>query len=103
MTGAFMIRHRQYKYVHYVGLPPMLFDLVADPFERTDLGRDPRYAAAVSECEAKLRAIVDPEAVDAQAYADQRAEIAKHGGIEAILKRGTFRYSPPPGVKATYY
>ena len=24
-------------------------------------------------------------------------------GKEAILKRGTFRYSPPPGAKAAYY
>ena len=24
-------------------------------------------------------------------------------GTEAILKRGTFRYSPPPGVKAAYF
>ena len=32
ITGTSMIRHGQYKYVHYVGLPPMLFDLKADPF-----------------------------------------------------------------------
>ena len=102
-TGAFMIRHRQYKYVHYVGLPPMLFDLEADPYERKDLGRDPAYASTVQECEARLRTVVNPEAADSQARADQRAHIEKHGGTEAILKRGTFRYSPPPGAKAAYY
>jgi choline-sulfatase len=46
---------------------------------------------------------VDPEAVDQLARADQRAMIERHGGTEAILKRGTFRYSPPPGVQATFY
>ena len=103
MTGAYMIRHRQYKYIHYVGLPPMLFDLETDPFERSDLGRDPAYAAVVRECEAKLREIVDPEAADAAARAEQHAHIEKHGGRDAILKRGTFRYSPPPGAKPAYY
>ena len=28
-TGAFMIRHGKYKYVHYVAYPPQLFDLEA--------------------------------------------------------------------------
>ncbi|MGZ8229935.1 MAG: sulfatase-like hydrolase/transferase [Burkholderiales bacterium] len=103
LTGSYMIRHRNYKYIHYVGLPPMLFDLVADPFERNDLGRDPAHAAVVRECEQRLRAIVDPETVDKLAREDQRRQIEKHGGKEAILKRGTFRYSPPPGAKAAYY
>jgi choline-sulfatase len=103
MTGSYMIRHGRYKYMYYVGLPPMLFDLEADPFERNDLGRSAGYAAVVKECEARLRAIVDPEAADAQARADQRRYIEKHGGTDAILKRGTFRYSPPPGAKAAYF
>ncbi|HET8550257.1 MAG TPA: sulfatase/phosphatase domain-containing protein, partial [Bryobacteraceae bacterium] len=103
ITASYMIRHRQYKYIHYVGMPPMLFDLERDPCERKDLGRDPAYASVVRECEAALRAIVDPEAVDAAARADQHAHIQKHSGVEAILKRGTFRYSPPPGVKASYF
>lgn len=102
-TGACMIRHRQYKYIHYVGMPPMLFDLDADPYERRDLGRDPAFAAVVAECDARLRTVVNPEAADAQARADQRAHIEKHGGVNAILKRGTFRYSPPPGAKPAYY
>ena len=62
----------------------------------------PTFAAVVRECEARLRAIVDPEAADRLARDDQRAHIEKFGGIEAILKRGTFRYSPPPGAKASY-
>lgn len=103
ITGSYMIRHRQYKYVYYVGLPPMLFDLERDPEERKDLGRVPQFAEVIRECEARLRSVVDPEAADAKARADQRAHIEKHGGVDAILKRGAFRYSPPPGVKASYY
>ena len=103
ICGSFMIRHGKWKYVHYVGLPPMLFDLEGDPYEREDLGRDARYEAVILECEAALRAVVDPEAVDRRARADQHAMIEKHGGRDAILKRGTFRYSPPPGAKPAYY
>jgi choline-sulfatase len=103
ICGSFMIRHGKWKYVHYVELPPMLFDLSADPHERHDLGRDASHEAVIRECEAALRAVVDPEAVDRLARADQHAAIEKHGGTDAILKRGTFRYSPPPGVKASYY
>ena len=43
-TGAFMIRHGKYKYVHYVAYPPQLFDLEADPEELRDLAGEPAYA-----------------------------------------------------------
>jgi len=50
-----------------------------------------------------LRKVVDPDAVNQLARTDQSAKIAEVGGKDAILKRGTFRYSPPPGSKAAYY
>ena len=103
ITASYMIRHGQYKYVHYVGMPPMLFDLAADPLERNDLGRSPAFAAVRAECESRLRQVVDPESIDQLARSDQRAHIEKHGGKDTILKQGTFRYSPPPGAKAAYY
>jgi choline-sulfatase len=103
LVGSYMIRHGKYKYIHYVGLPPMLFDLEADPFERHDLGRDPAFSAVARECDRRLRAVVDPEAADRLAREDQQRHMEKHGGKEAILKRGHFRYSPPPGAKASYY
>jgi choline-sulfatase len=102
ITASYLIRHGRYKYVHYVGMPPMLFDLQADPNERRDLGRDPASAGLIAECERLLRKVVDPEAVDRLARADQRACIEKNGGKDAILNKGTFRYSPPPGAKAAY-
>jgi choline-sulfatase len=103
ITGTSMIRHGTYKYVHYVGLPPMLFDLKSDPYERKDLGRDAAYAGMIAECEAALRKVVNPEAADRNAKSDQAAAIEKNGGKDAILGKGTFRYSPPPGVKAAYH
>ena len=102
-TASYMIRHGRFKYIHYVGMPPMLFDLEADSHERNDLACESAYRIVLTECESRLRAIVDPEAVDKLARADQQLYIEKNGGKEAILKRGHFRYSPPPGAKATYF
>jgi len=39
---AWMVRTADWKYVHWRGFPPQLFDLAADPDELADLGRDPR-------------------------------------------------------------
>ena len=103
IAATYMIRHGQYKYVHYVGMAPMLFDLAADPNELSDLGQDAAYVSVRTECEARLRTVVNPEAVDRAARADQEAKIASVGGREAIFKRGTFRYSPPPGSKPVMF
>ena len=101
-TGAFMIRKGSFKYVYYVGMPPQLFDLESDPYERRDLGQDPGYRGLVADCEAALRKVVDPEAADALARKDQAAKIAKLGGREAILAKGSFGHSPVPGTKPVY-
>src|SRR5262249_53018840 len=49
-TGAFAIRHRQFKYVHYVKYPPQLFDLASDPHEERDLSSDPRFGRILAQC-----------------------------------------------------
>ena len=101
-AAAFMIRLGSFKYVHYVGMPPQLFNLATDPRETSDVGQDPGYRGVVAEAEAALRKVVDPEAADRQARADQKAKIEELGGREAILARGAFGYSPVPGTKPVY-
>lgn len=97
MAGCFMIRRGRWKYVHYDGLPPQLFDLAADPFEAVDLGESADHRAIRRALEAELRRIVDPERASAQAFADQDAKIAAHGGPEAIMAIGDFGHTPTPG------
>lgn len=99
ITGSFMIRHGRWKYVHHVGFRPELFDLAADPGETQDLAEQPDKAPVLAECEAALRRVCDPEAVNAEAFADQRRRIALHGGAEAIKARGDYSYTPAPGEK----
>jgi choline-sulfatase len=101
-AGAFMIRKGPFKYVHYVGMPPQLFDLDADPQEARDLAGDPGYRGLVADCEKALRRVVDPETADRQARADQSRYIERHGGREAIIARGSFGYSPAPGTQPVY-
>ena len=96
-TGAFMIRHGKYKYVHYVAYRPQLFDLAADPEELRDLALDPRYAGLIAECEARLHAICDPAEVDARAKKRQAELLEQHGGREAVIRRGDLGFTPPPG------
>jgi len=99
-TGAFMIRHGQYKFVHYVSYPPQLFDLKRDPEELTDLAQDPAYAKVLAECRARLYAICDPAEVDARAKKRQAELLEAAGGREAVIARGDLGFSPPPGYPA---
>jgi choline-sulfatase len=101
-TGAFLIRKGPFKYVHYVGMPPQLFDLDADPEERCDLGGDAGYRGLIADCEAALRQVVNPEQADALARADQATRIAAFGGRDKVLAHGSFGYSPTPGTKPVY-
>ena len=101
-TGAFMLRKGDWKFIYYVSMQPQLFNLVEDPDELHDLGTDSNYADIRHQMEADLRLICDPEAVDAEAKADQAAIVEANGGKEAVLARGGFGATPPPGVNAEY-
>ncbi len=102
ITGTFMLRHGRWKYVHFVGYRPQLFDLGADPGETKDLATDPAYAGVLAECESELRKICDPEAVSARAFADQAARIEAHGGLDKVMARGDFGYTPAPGQQPAF-
>lgn len=51
-----MVRDPRYKYIHFPGFPPQLFDLVDDPAELRDLGRD---AGHVGICETMRQRLAD--------------------------------------------
>lgn len=99
ITGSYMIRKGKWKYVHYVGMTPQLFDMDADPFEAVDLGESAEHAPVRAELEAELRRIVDPEGASTLAFEDQAAMLAQYGGSDEVLKRGDYGYSPAPGEK----
>lgn len=101
-TATFMVRWDDWKYVHYPGHPDQLFDLEADPDELHDLAlstaESPMTSAALAEGQRRLRDICDPEAVNADAFADQKRKIAELGGEEACLNAYTFNFTPAPSA-----
>jgi arylsulfatase A-like enzyme len=51
-----VLRGERFKYVHFVGLPPLLFDLAEDPGETRDLSNDPAYRDARLDCAEEMLA-----------------------------------------------
>ncbi len=95
-AGAFVLRDGGMKLIYHVGMPPQLFDLARDPDELQDLAAS--LPDQVKVLEQKLRAICDPEAVDARAKADQRKAADAWGGAARLLGETQILFTPPPGV-----
>jgi arylsulfatase A-like enzyme len=49
-----VLRNARYKYVHFAALPPLLFDIVADPGETNNLATDPAMTPVLLECAQKM-------------------------------------------------
>jgi choline-sulfatase len=97
-TGAFMLRNGRHKYVHYVGMPPQLFDLASDPEELNDLAGERAYAQTLEGFASQLGGICDAAAVDRRAKADQAALVVRHGGRDKVVARGSFGFTPTAGM-----
>ena len=94
-TGFFMIRQGPWKYVYYAGGHPcQLFNLETDPDELTDFGEDPDYEGVREITHSYLTSILDPEEVNAQAFADQEALLESYGGAEKVLAIPSFNHTP---------
>lgn len=96
ISGAYMLRRGRYKYIHYVGYPPELYDLESDPEELANLAGQPAHAKTIHDFEQLLRTHLDPVAVDRMAKEDQRRMIEQYGGRDAVLARGGIHGTPAP-------
>lgn len=97
VSGGYMLRRGRWKLIHYVGFEPELFDLATDPEEARNLAADPAYAATLADLNAALCRILDPDATDARAHADQRRLVETLGGPEAVRQLGPRGATQPPG------
>lgn len=96
-NSSFMVRKRQFKLIYHVGMPNQLFDLRSDPHEQADLIADGKSHPQEAGLVAELRSWVDPERLNAQSKADQRARMIELGGEAAVRQMGSFAASPIPG------
>ena len=97
ITGIFMVRFGRYKYVHYEGYRPQLFDLEADPGETRDLAPRRGHEATIAEGDAAA-------AGDLRSGRGHRAGVRRPGAPDSGVRRqrgvlscGSYPYTPAPG------
>ncbi len=84
-TGMFALRKEQWKYIYYPDHPAQLFNLSTDPQEDTDLANNPAFEQVLRGCEAELRKICDPVAVNQRALSKQAKILEEYGGYDAVM------------------
>jgi len=98
VTGAYMIRKGDWKFIHYEGFDPELFNLANDPEELVNLAHHSEYATVLTQMQNDLQTICNPEKIDALAHSDQSELIESLGGREKALKLGAPGATPPPST-----
>ena len=92
-TGFFMLRKGEWKLVYFAeGHPPLLFNMKDDPRELNNLANE--CSDVCQQLIESLHTVLDPEAVNQQAFADQAKMIEKLGGIEKIRQMRSFNHTP---------
>ena len=93
--GFYMLRQERWKLVYFSeGHAPLLFNMHKDPHELVNLADDPAQAETLARLTRQLFEILDPEAVNRQAFADQAKMIEALGGMETILAMPSFNHTP---------
>lgn len=93
--GFYMLRQGPWKYVYFAeGNPALLFNMEQDPRELRNLADDSGHAEIAGAMKQRLLRILDPEAVNRQAFADQQRKIEALGGLDAIHEMPSFNHTP---------
>ena len=90
----FMIRRGAYKYIHCEVDPPQLFDVAADPMERSNLATDPAHAGLAAGFAAEAAARWDSDRIRADVIASQKRRRAVHAAMEQG-RWTSWDYNPP--------
>jgi choline-sulfatase len=84
ITGIFMIVRDNWKYIHYEGYEPQLFDLGNDPHEDHDLAQAPEFRNVRDSCREALLSTLDPAEVTKRVFLEQRSRVDALGGRAVV-------------------
>ncbi len=96
-----MIRRGDYKYIHCETDPPQLYDVVADPFERTNLAADPAQRERVAAFQKDITRNWDETTMTESILSSQKRRFAVHDAME----KGAWTawdYNPPRRASEEY-
>lgn len=71
LTGSFLIRRGDFKYVYFSWFPSLLFNVHRDPQELNNLSGRPEHAAVEKELHSILVSRLDPDEVTERAFREQ--------------------------------
>ena len=92
-----MVRHGRYKYVHLEGHPALLFDLVVDPDELTNIAGQTGTVAVEAELRKLALNNYHPAAIREQVMASQKRRLFIKGVDEQSPLAGNWAHEARPG------
>lgn len=96
-----MIRRGPLKYIHCDADPAQLYDVVADPLEKTNLATDPAYAKQAAAFAKEVSDRWDGDVLRSQVIATQKSRRALHAAMEAGAGEH-WDYNPPSDASQQY-
>ncbi len=97
-----MIRRDKLKYIHCDTDPPLLYDVEADPLERSNLADDPAHAEVVAEFAAEVDRRWDSDAIRERVMESQRARRAIHHANQHVRGTRSWDHLPANDVANHY-
>jgi len=97
-----MIRRNEFKYIHCDTDPAQLYNVDADPLERTNLADDPVHAELAAEFANEVAQRWDFDAITERVLQSQRARHAIHRATEATAGLHSWDHLPANDVANHY-
>lgn len=98
----FMIRRDNYKYVHCDSDPPLLYDIDADPLERTNLAGSAEHGDLAAGFAAEVAERWDSDAIRDRVLASQRSRHAIHHALTKTPGIHSWDHQPPNDAANQY-
>ena len=98
---VFMIRRKQFKYIHCDPDPPQLYDVIADPLEKVNLATIPDFEVTKEKFATEVQQRWDSEKLRADVIKTQKSRRMLHTAME-IGNLDSWDYNPPSDASQQY-